>query len=145
MLPLGLAEMRQLLSTQYRYNTKKIFLGKINLPPSGNTVVVFPGNDVVLAWTFDANIDHVKRRYWRILSSWEILGTIFHDGSVGIQNSSLPALQVKKPATLILKNVSIRYNGTYRFYLTSVPYENGTRIEENSDVALFVAGLSLCF
>ena len=113
--------------------------GKIYLPPTGKTVVVSPGNDVVLAWTFDGDTSHVKSRYWRVLSTLEILGTIFHDGFVQIENSSLPAVQVKKPATLILKNVSIRYNGTYRFYLTTVPYENDTHIEENSDVAVFVA------
>ena len=51
-----------------------------------------------------------------------------------ILNSSLPDIQVIKPATLVLKNVDLRYNGTYQF--TVVGIGNGSK----SYVNLFVVG-----
>ena len=63
------------------------------------------------------------RREWYFTSSdggqTELLATIYFDDEPVIHNSSLPEVAVEKPATLILKNVDLRYNGTYQFRLDS--------------------------
>ena len=64
----------------------------------------------------------------------EDLAVIHTDRSPIIVNSSLPGIEVVKPATLVLKNVDLRYNGTYQF--TVVGISSGSE----SYVHLFVVG-----
>ena len=122
------------------------YAGKIFLPPGGDVMIVSPGADVEIAWTFDVPLLHVKLRWWRFLSNYDTLATIFNEESMDIRNSTFSGIEIKKPATLILKNIDYRYNGTYRFHLTTQPTNDGNkRKEETSDVTVFVTGKFLCF
>ena len=57
---------------------------------------------------------HIHRRAWYFTSNGggqrETLAGIIDDGGPRIYDRSLPEVAVKKPATLILKNVDLRYN-----------------------------------
>ena len=117
------------------------YVGKIFLPPGGDVMIVSPGTDVEIAWTFDAPLEHVRLRWWRFFPNCDILATIFNDDSMEIRNNTFSGIEIKKPATLILKNVDYRYNGTYRFHLTTQPTnDRNQRKNETSDVAVLVAG-----
>ena len=80
-------------------------------------MIVSPGTDVEIAWTFDAPLEHVRKFF----PNCDILATIFNDDSMDIRNNTFSGIEIKKPATLILKNVDYRYNGTYSFHLKTQP------------------------
>ena len=63
----------------------------------------------------------------------EILGQIISLGIIDNRSSSLPWVEIQKPATLKLNNVDLSYNGTYIFALTTVG-------ATESHVALIIAG-----
>ena len=111
---------------------------KINPPPGGNTIISSQGSQVTISWSFDNPIYRVIFRIWsfhRYGDETEDLALIHADKSPIIMNSSLPGIEVVKPATLVLKNVDLRYNGTYQF--TVVGVASGS----NSYVNLFGVGL----
>lgn len=88
-----------------------------------------------IVWTFDDDIKSFSRRYWSFTSHDGTLITfayIIGDGDVIIL-TSLFDFEVKKPTTLILKNVNETYNGTYKFTLAAI---NGVGEDE---VAVFIA------
>jgi hypothetical protein len=73
---------------------------------------------VNLQWDFDDDIETVLARTWRFFgdSGSRILALISVDAKPIIRDQSLK-FEIKKPATLILKNVNESYNGTYHFTL----------------------------
>ena len=68
----------------------------------------------------------------------EVLAGIFRDEEPVIYNSSLPEVAVEKPATLILKNVDLRYNGTYQFRLLGLFFSE-------AKILVFIAGKCYTF
>ncbi len=117
-------------------------VGQISLPPGGDTFVVLPGQNVTLAWKIDINISDISYRSWTFIPKGmrNIFAGIVLDLDVFeyAQNSPGPFI-IKKPSSLILKNVNIQYNGTYRFRI----YVHG--VYHSSNVHVFVAGKYLFF
>ena len=105
--------------------------------PGDYTFVVPQGKDARINWKLNEQVSDLITRVWCFRSSdggiSEVLAFIIRDGQPNIENGSLPGVEIEKPATLVLKNVSMRYNGVYSF-----------RISGNVDgtflVTLFVAG-----
>ena len=90
-------------------------------PPSNRTNVTFtPGSTEKLVWSFTDDIKGIFFRSWTFTPSDgqpEVsLATIIGDGNPLIHISSYQ-IEVEKPATLVLKNVSLVYDGTYQFSL----------------------------
>ena len=98
-----------------------VYLGLNISPPDGTRMTFSQGSTAKLQWTYNCSeYCRVPRLWWYFTSSdggqTEHLATIYVDDEPHILNSSLPEVAVEKPATLILKNVDLRYNGTYQFY-----------------------------
>ena len=127
-------------------------LGKITSPLDGSRLTFLPGSTEKIQWTFDDDISLRRRRElfdrsWYFTSSdgskREPLATIYFDGEPGILNSSLPGVAIEKPATLVLKNIDLRNNGTYRFQLRNYFSWRKFRhrhINEENEVVVYVAG-----
>ena len=83
---------------------------------------------IVRDWFFlrgnDTQIQHVAR--------------IFLDREPNITNSSLPRVAVEKPASLILENVDLSYNGTYKFLILSL--DSTFLIPHTSEVVVYIVG-----
>lgn len=61
------------------------------------------------------------------------------------ENTSLPEFEIVKPATLILRNVDDRYNGTYEFSIQGKTFSWFTPRPVRSSysyVTIFIAGKS---
>ena len=116
-----------------------VYLGLNISPPDGTRLTFSPGSTAKLQWTYNGSIycRHVRRRWWSFTSSdggqRERLATIYDDHEPRMYNSSLPEVAVEKPATLILKNADLRYNGTYQFYHLS-------RCFSKAKILVFIAG-----
>ena len=111
-------------------------LGKVNLPPGGGKLIILPGSTARIEWSYDVDASKVYFRVWYFKSSdgsLVPLAFITHGGDPHILKSSLPRVDIEKPATLVLKNVDLSFNGTYLFQLIA---PGGGR----SEVVLFVAG-----
>ena len=67
-------------------------------------------------------------------SKEEEIARKFRTNDAIISNSSLPGVATENPATLVLKNVDVRYNGKYRFDV-AVAGGGGESV-----VNLFIAG-----
>ena len=99
-----------------------------------------PGSIAKIQWSFDDPIRGLVLRAWYFTSSdepqrEEQLARIFRHKDPQIYNTSLPAIAIEKPATLVLENLNRSYDGTYRFVLfPSV----GIRFEV--EVVVFIAG-----
>ena len=99
--------------------------GAVFPPPNGTSVIFIPGTTEKFVWSFDDYIYSFSNRLWvfvpsdgrRRVSLAEIRG----DGDVQILTTSYD-VAVEKPATLVLKNVGLTYDGTYQFSL----YPGGT-------------------
>ena len=109
------------------------FLERVFPVPGDYTFVVPQGKDARIHWKA------IRRGgYWFYTSpKWYFRrsddGPLERLASMSrIENSSLPCVAIEKPATLVLKNVDIGYNGTYRF--------DGGLFRPRSDVTVFVAG-----
>ena len=116
-------------------------VGDILLPPEGDTFVAKPGENVTIKWSY-RNAGTVFR-FWLFESSdggsAELLASISRNGDPVIEkNISLAGVEIEKPATLVLRNVNLRYNGTYTFSLAAL-------IGGMSRVTLFVAGKLIFF
>ena len=75
-----------------------------------------------ITWSFDDDPTKVAFRAWYFTSSdgsfiGERLGQIISDGQFQPFPIGLSGVSIKKPATLLLKNVNQTYDGTYRFEL----------------------------
>jgi hypothetical protein len=104
-----------------------------------------PGSTAKIKWSFDVNVSKVDFRAWvfkndeprfRSKSSHGYTVAYIHDdGDPQIKYKELPGVAIEKPATLVLKNISINYNGSYGFYIVA-PGEPG----DPTWVAVFIVG-----
>ena len=106
---------------------KKVFsfllLAEIVLPPFGNLTYVAKGSNVNLPWTYDFGAKIILQRVWAFSktgksSDLKTVASIIVDGKPDITNTTLNNVNITKPATLVLKNVNLDNNGTYRFTVT---------------------------
>ena len=124
-------------------------------------MMFLPGSTAKLQWTYNCSefcdlywrYRYRRRLDWYFTSSdggqtERLAGSrIYRDSKPVIYNSSLPDVCVQKPATLILKNVDLRYNGTYLFQL------DGLFHYSRAQILVFIAGkcyffviqLNLCY
>ena len=95
------------------------------------------GSTEKLIWTFDSPISTVTYREWHFTSSngsGTTLARILDNIDPLLSKPSLILFAVEKPGTLVLKNITISYNGTYKF--TVVANGRGSA----SEVTVFIAG-----
>jgi hypothetical protein len=123
---------------------KFLCVGQVSLPPEGNTFVVIPGENVTIAWKLDVSVSDILGRAWTFLpKDNDTFARIIGDGNVVENPQYSPGpFTIKKPSTLILKKVTIQYNGRYRFFVSTL------RTSGESEITVFVAGkcvLSLLF
>ena len=106
---------------------KKVFsfllLAEIVLPPFGNLTYVAKGSNVNLPWTYDFGAKIILQRVWAFSktgksSDLKTVASIIVNGKPDITNTTLNNVNITKPATLVLKNVNLDNNGTYRFTVT---------------------------
>ena len=96
-----------------------------------------------ITWLFDDDLTKVAFRAWYFTSSdgsfnGERLGQIISDGNLQPFPIGLSGVSIKKPATLLLKNVNQTYDGTYRFELSGP-------VGGRSEVAVYIASkISFC-
>ena len=113
----------------------KTCLGKIFPPIDGTSLTVVPGSTGRIMWSFDDKIRSFIYRLWAFTPSngqpQARLAIIFGDGDVQILTTSYE-VAIEKPATLVLKNVNLTYNGTYKFFLSSRA--------RPSEIILYIAG-----
>ncbi|CAB4032156.1 ---NA---, partial [Paramuricea clavata] len=116
-------------------------VGQVSLPPEGNTFVVLPGENVTIVWKLDVDVALITGRSWTFLPKGiDTFAAIIGDGGVvGNPQYSPGPFTIIKPATLILKNVTTQYNGTYNFFVSTL------RGGENSIVTVFVAGKCMLY
>ena len=117
-------------------------------PPDGTRLTFLPGSTAKLEWTYNCSTycHHGPLHHFLFSREWyftsndggqtEKLARIYEDEKPQIYNSSLPEVAVEKPATLILRNVDLRYNGTYRFTMYGWFYFRYSRAE----ILVFIAG-----
>ena len=101
-------------------------------------IVVLPGSTARLKWSFKGDPSRASLFWYftrRGSSKEEGLAVKLRTDYPIIFNSSLPGVAIDTPATLILKNVSERYNGKYRF---DVAVAGGGGL--NSIVVVYIAG-----
>ena len=121
-----------------------VYLGVNILPPDGTRLTFLPGSTAKLQWTYNCSefCDlywryKYRRLFWYFTSSdggqTERLARTYRDDKFRIYNSSLPEVTVEKPATLILKNVDLRYNGTYLFTIRRPLFSR-------AEILVFIAG-----
>ena len=125
-------------------------LGKITSPPDGNRLTFLTGSTEKIQWTFDDDISlSVKRgrfrRSWYFTSSdgsqrERTIATIYLDREPRIFNSTLPGIAIEKPATLVLKNIDLKNNGTYRFKLVVSSPQSKPAVTTSHEVVVFIAG-----
>ena len=112
--------------------------GRVYPSSNGTSLTISSGSTARILWTFDDNIQSLTRRYWSFTprnGTWTVLAYIIGNGPV-VPLTSLYDFEVRKPATLILKNVNETYNGAYKFALvpSSSPGED--------EVTVFIAGIN---
>ena len=103
-------------------------------------MTISSGSTARILWTFDDNIQSFTRQFWSFTprnGTSTVLANITGNGPV-VPLTSLYHFEVRKPATLILKNVNETYNGAHKF--TLVP---SAGLGED-EVTVFIAG-KLCY
>ena len=96
---------------------------------------------MTITWRIDVSISQVTFRTWEFVPKGNTFAGIVLDFDVNKSPQYSPGpFTIKKPSTLILRNVNIQYNGTFSFSITD---SNG--ITTRSDVTVFVAGKWLLF
>ena len=95
---------------------------------------------MTIAWKLHVSLSDLQVRSWKFVPKGGNFANILADSGVieSTRNSPGP-FTIKKPSTLILKSVNIKYNGTYSFSI--IANGHSTR----SDVTVFVAGKCLLF
>ena len=99
-------------------------LGQITSPPDGSNMTVLPGSTVNITWSFNDDVSQVSFRAWYFTSSdgrfvSNLLASIIRDSQPQIEDIGSSGVSIVKPATLLLKNVSQTYDGTYQFQLSA--------------------------
>lgn len=118
-------------------------LAKITSPPDGTRMTFLPGSTAKLKWTVDnSSFLGISQYSWHFArddsNKTERLASILL-GTINISQSSLPGVAVEKPATLILRNIDLSYNGTYHFLIVSYSLLTGYRVRA-SRIVLYIAG-----
>ncbi|XP_028399290.1 hemicentin-1-like [Dendronephthya gigantea] len=95
--------------------------GQITSPLNGKSFIFLNGETANITWSFKDDISKVGYRAWYFTSSNGVfsghkLGGIIDDDPP-TKTTSLFDVEIKKPGTLLLKNVNLTYDGTYRFDL----------------------------
>ncbi len=96
---------------------------------------------MTIAWRLISDVADVQFRTWTFLSHYnKSFAHISGDGNVipNLQYSPGP-FTIKKPATLILENVTIQYDGIYRF----ISLASGQSY--SSDVTVIIEGKCLLY
>ena len=100
------------------------YVAAISLPSYGNVTYVTKRSDVSLVWTYDFGVSAtIGIKQWFFIntsSSSDVTLLIFLNGGNPKIDPKSPFkdIDVNKPATLVLKNVNLDHNGTYRFTVT---------------------------
>ena len=106
-----------------------------------NNVTFMPGSTEKIVWSFTDDITMISLRHWIFIPSdgrpQVALAIIARDGDVHIL-TTLYDFAVEKPATLVLKNVNLTYDGTYQFSLL-------TASASPSEVFVYIAGKFLLY
>ena len=105
-------------------------------PPSNRTNLTFiPGSTEKLEWSLTDDITNFTTRTWTFIPSKRRLrvnvARIIGDGDVQLFTDSYE-VAVEKPATLVLKNVDLTYDGTWEFSLSPGA--------SPSEVVVYIAG-----
>ena len=93
----------------------------ISLPSYGNVTYVTKGSDVSLVWTYDFGVGAIiGLKQWLFIdirrSIDPTLLIVLNGGTSTIDSKSpFKNIDATEPGTLVLKNVNIDHNGTYRF------------------------------
>ncbi len=99
---------------------------------------VIPHSTTRLKWLFKGDPSTASQACYftsrRVGSKEEEIALIYYNDVTIIFNSSLPRVATETPSTLVLTNVSERYNGKYRFNVQAV---NGG----DAEVELYIAGM----
>ena len=111
-------------------------LGAVFIASNGINVTFIPGSTEKIVWSFTDDIKSFSLRLWTFTPSdgrLQVgLARIIGDGNVHIFTISYE-VAVEKPATLVLKNVNLTYDGTYEFSLSP---SGGS----SSQVFVYIAG-----
>jgi hypothetical protein len=103
-------------------------------------VSFLPGTTGNLTWKFDDDVSTLRNRLWYFTpngrSRSELLAAITKDDNPRIRRNLLSGVDVVKPATIILKNVSQSYNGKYEFILVGL---GRRRLARPVGVRVFIA------
>ncbi len=95
---------------------------------------------MTLAWKIDVSMSDVLVRSWTFIPKGNSFADIPGESDLIEKPQFSPGpFIIKKPSSLILKNVNIQYNGTYRFGI----WVHG--VFHSSYVHVFVAGKCLLF
>ena len=96
-------------------------LGAVFSASNKTNVTFISGNTGKIVWSFTDEIKSFSYQIWTFTPSdgqpQVGLARINGDGNVEILTTSYE-VAVEKPATLVLKNVNLTYDGTYRFSLS---------------------------
>ena len=124
-------------------------LAKITSPPDGTRMTFLPGSTAKLMWTVDnSSFLGISQYSWHLSrdeksNKTEQLASVLL-GKINISQSSLPGVAVEKPATLILKNIDLSYNGTYYFLIVSHSLLTGYKVRV-SRIVVYIAGKLFCY
>ena len=118
-----------------------LLLAEIFLPPFGNLIYIANGSNVNLPWTYDFGAKIIVQRVWAFSktgksSDLKALATIIVDRKPDITNTTLNNVNITKPATLVLKNVNLDNNGTYRFTVAL----GGVSVAPFSEIVVIIQG-----
>ena len=94
------------------------FVGQITVTPEKDKYVVPTGEDLEITWKVNGiEIRDLDSRRWLLDPSNDILAVITNDGLVNKNNLTIltEGFDIRKPSTLILKNLDDRNNGGYKF------------------------------
>ena len=121
------------------------FVAAISLPFFGNVSYVTKGSDVSLPWTYNFGGATILLRQWFFSNtnrSFDLTPLISFAGATKLPISSkspFKNIDVNEPATLVLKNVNLDHNGTYRFIATV----DGIPTPPFSEILLIILGKKL--
>ena len=117
-------------------------VGQITVTSENDNYVVLPGDDLEITWIVSGiGTSQYQRRTWLLVSTSVILARIIGDGPLTRNNNTILAegFDIRRPSTLILRNVDDRYNKRYKFR-AQVNFKQYEAI-----VNVLVASKSLCF
>ena len=123
-----------------------LFLAEITLPAFGNLTFISEGTDVTLPWTYNFGSALVTLVDWRFSKtgnpgSFKQLAALPATGEPIILNDTFSGISVIRPATLVLQNVNLDHNGTYRISFNL--FGPGVTSPQTTDIFVIVLGKKL--